>query len=114
MPVGNYTFVARTSYNGKEQLAEGQFTVQPLQLEYLNLTADHNVLKAMSTESNGQFFHYKDMDQLWPVLEKSVTLKPILITEKSTRTFLSMPVLLLLLLVLMGLEWGIRRYIGIY
>lgn len=114
LPVGNYTFVARTSYNGKEQVADGQFTVQPLQLEYLNLTADHNVLKAMSTESNGQFFHYKKMDQLWPVLEKSVTLKPILITEKSTKTFLSMPFLLLLLLILLGLEWGIRRYIGIY
>jgi hypothetical protein len=114
LPVGNYTFVAKTTYNGKEHVVEGQFMVQPLQLEYLNLTADHNVLKAMSTESNGQFFHYKQIDQLLPALEKSVMLKPILVTEKSTKTFLSMPFLLLMLLISLSLEWGIRRYIGIY
>jgi len=114
LPVGNYVFSAKTSYNGKELLAEGQFLVQPLQLEYINMTADHNVLKALSTESDGQFFEYKELNQLTEVLKKSATLKPVLVTEKSTQTLLSMPFLLLLLMVALSLEWGIRRYIGIY
>jgi hypothetical protein len=114
LPVGNYVFSAKTSYNGKELLAEGQFLVQPLQLEYINMTADHNVLKALSTETDGQFFEYKELNQLTEVLKKSATLKPVLVTEKSTQTLLSMPFLLLLLMVALSLEWGIRRYIGIY
>ena len=78
------------------------------------MTADHNVLKAMSTESNGQFFKHKELNQLYEVLKKSASLKPVLVTEKSTQTLLSMPFLLLLLMVALSLEWGIRRYIGIY
>jgi hypothetical protein len=78
------------------------------------MTADHNVLKALSTESDGQFFEYKELNQLTEVLKKSATLKPVLVTEKSTQTLLSMPFLLLLLMVALSLEWGIRRYIGIY
>jgi hypothetical protein len=114
LPLGNYVFTAKTTFNGKELVADGQFTVQPLQLEYINMTADHNILKAMSTESNGQFFEYKELNKLSEALKKSVTLKPILVTEKSTQTLLSMPFLLLILMVALSLEWGIRRYIGIY
>lgn len=114
LPLGNYAFTAKTTFNGKELVADGQFTVQPLQLEYINMTADHNILKAMSTESNGQFFEYKELNKLSEALKKSVTLKPILVTEKSTQTLLSMPFLLLILMVALSLEWGIRRYIGIY
>lgn len=114
LPVGNYVFTAKTTYNGKEMTAEGQFTVKALQLEFINLTADHNMLKAMSTESNGQFFEYKELNQIKEALKKSVTLKPLLVTEKKTQTLLSMPFLLILLMVSLSLEWGIRRFIGIY
>ena len=69
---------------------------------------------AMSTESNGQFFEYKELNQIKEALKKSVTLKPLLVTEKKTQTLLSMPFLLILLMVSLSLEWGIRRFIGIY
>jgi hypothetical protein len=114
LPTGSYNFKAITSYNGKEWSSEGQFTVQPLQFEFINITADHNILKAISTESAGQFFGQKELNELYAVIKKSAALKPVLITEKSSQTLLSMPLLLLLLLVALSLEWGIRRYIGIY
>ena len=114
LPTGSYNFKATTSYNGKEWSSEGQFTVQPLQFEFINITADHNILKAISTESAGQFFGQKELNELYAVIKKSAALKPVLITEKSSQTLLSMPLLLLLLLVALSLEWGIRRYIGIY
>jgi hypothetical protein len=114
LPTGSYNFKATTSYNGKEWSSEGQFTVQPLQFEFINITADHNILKAISTESAGQFFGQKELNELYVVIKKSAALKPVLITEKSSQTLLSMPLLLLLLLVALSLEWGIRRYIGIY
>ena len=114
LPTGSYSFKASTNYNGKEWTSEGQFTVQPLQFEFINITADHNILKAISTESGGQFFGQKELNELYAVIKKSAALKPVLITEKSSQTLLSMPLLLLLLLVALSLEWGIRRYIGIY
>jgi hypothetical protein len=114
LPSGSYNFKATTSYNGKEWSSEGQFTVQPLQFEFINITADHNILRAISTESAGQFFGQKELNELFTVIKKSAALKPVLITEKSSQTLLSMPLLLLLLLVALSLEWGIRRYIGIY
>jgi hypothetical protein len=114
LPTGSYNFKATTSYNGKEWSSDGQFTVQPLQFEFINITADHNILKAISTESGGQFFGQKELNELYAKIKKSAALKPVLVTEKSSQTFLSMPLLLLLLLVALSLEWGVRRYIGIY
>jgi len=114
LPTGSYNFKATTSYNGKEWSSDGQFTVQPLQFEFINITADHNILKAISTESAGQFFGQKELNELYAIIKKSAALKPVLVTEKSSQTFLSMPLLLLLLLVALSLEWGVRRYIGIY
>ncbi len=114
LPTGSYNFKATTSYNGKEWTSDGQFTVQPLQFEFINITADHNILKAISTESGGQFFGQKELNELYAIIKKSAALKPVLVTEKSSQTFLSMPLLLLLLLVALSLEWGVRRYIGIY
>ncbi len=114
LPTGSYSFEATTSYNGKEWKSDGQFTVQPLQFEFINITADHNILKAISTESEGQFFGQKELNELIASIKKSAALKPVLVTEKSSQTLLSMPLLLLLLLVALSLEWAIRRYIGIY
>lgn len=114
LPTGSYSYEATTSYNGKEWKSEGQFTVQPLQFEFINITADHNILKAISTESEGQFFGQKELNELYASIRKSAALKPVLVTEKSSQTLLSMPLLLLLLLVALSLEWAIRRYIGIY
>jgi hypothetical protein len=114
LPVGNYAFAAKTSYNGIELVAEGQFTVQPLQLEFINKTANHNLLKAMSTETNGQFFKMEDLSQVPGELKKANTLKPVLVTERKTQTLLSLPLILLLLMIALSLEWGIRRYVGVY
>lgn len=114
LPTGSYSYEATTSYNGKEWKSDGQFTVQPLQFEFINITADHNILKAISTESEGQFFGQKELNELYASIKKSAALKPVLVTEKSSQTLLSMPLLLLLLLVALSLEWAIRRYIGIY
>lgn len=114
LPIGSYSYKATTSYNGKEWTSEGQFTVQPLQIEFINITADHNILKAISTKSDGQFFGQKELNELYAVIKKSAALKPVLVTEKSSQTLLSMPLWILLLLVALSLEWGIRRYIGIY
>ena len=114
LPTGSYSYEATTSYNWKEWKSDGQFTVQPLQFEFINITADHNILKAISTESEGQFFGQKELNELYASIKKSAALKPVLVTEKSSQTLLSMPLLLLLLLVALSLEWAIRRYIGIY
>ena len=56
-------------------------------------------MKAISTESEGQFFGQKELNELYASIKKSADLKPVLVTEKSSQTLLSMPLLLLLLLV---------------
>jgi hypothetical protein len=76
------------------------------QLQEQLQSKEQELIKLRSKES--------ELNQLTEVLKKSATLKPVLVTEKSTQTLLSMPFLLLLLMVALSLEWGIRRYIGIY
>ena len=45
LAVGNYTFKALTNVGGQKMEVDGRFSVQPIQLELYETTADHAVLK---------------------------------------------------------------------
>jgi len=113
LPVGNYSCTARTRYEGKELTSTARFSVRPLQLEFARLTADHNLLRVISAESGGRFFHANALNDLAREIRSAASLKPVIVSERKSRTLLSMPLLLLLLLLSLTLEWGIRRYFGL-
>ena len=52
-PVGNYKFRANVFSDGEQLSYSGQFSVQPIQLEVFETTADHGLLRLLSEKYGG-------------------------------------------------------------
>lgn len=110
---GVYNFIATAIVNEKLESASGQFVVKAMDLEAINLTADHSLLKQLSENSGGSFYLPEDIEDLQARL---ISIKPPEIIHSSEK-FLPMINLLwvfLLLLLLSTTEWLLRKYYGGY
>jgi ABC-type lipoprotein release transport system permease subunit len=114
MAPGSYTFSASTSFDGKAQTATGRFSVENIQLELNNLTAQHNILKSLSIQNGGSYFHHSDFKGLGNEILESNKIKPTLYSSIRTQMLLEKKWFFFLLLFLLGLEWFLRRYFGSY
>jgi hypothetical protein len=111
---GSYTFSSKTNFDGKAFEASGRFSIESLDLEINNLTAQHGGLRSMSIASGGQYFHHSNFQDLENLLLKNDKLKPTLYSSISTNLLLDKKWYFFLLLLLLGLEWFLRRYFGSY
>jgi hypothetical protein len=112
-PVGSYRFKGRVTYNGQNLTYDGQFSVQPIQLELYETTADHAMLRRLSQEFGGQFFHINQLEELGnTLLEKNI--KPVVYSTSRTRSVINLKWIFFLILGMLSLEWFLRRYFGAY
>ena len=94
--------------------AEGKFSVQPIQLELFETTADHAVLRALSTQFGGAMVYPKDMLSIADSIKAKQTLKPIMYNTNKTQTAMNLKWIFFVLMALLSLEWFARRYFGSY
>ncbi|GJM34858.1 MAG: hypothetical protein DHS20C18_38590 [Saprospiraceae bacterium] len=114
LPVGNYTFRSTTSYNGEQFNYTGQFSVQPIQLEVYETTADHSMLRLLSDKFGGKLVYPNQMEQITSLIEEKGTVKPINYTTTKTKSVINLKWIFFLLLGLISVEWFFRRYWGGY
>lgn len=113
LPVGNYTYKAATSVGGQQLEAGGAFSIQPIQLELYETTADHALLRALSNQLGGSMVRPQDMASLADsILAKN--LKPVMYTTQKTENALNLKWIFGILIGLLAAEWFLRRYYGGY
>ena len=113
LPEGIYQYTANVTLNGTRLLSEGEFTVRSLQIETLNLTADHDMLRDLAEENGGQFFNADQMNRLVPTLSTQQA-KGKIYTSELFLPLVNLKWLFFVLLTLIAIEWGIRKYMGSY
>ena len=113
-PEGNYTFSAYTNYNGERLSNAGKFSIQPIQLELYETTANHSLLKNLSDRFNGQMLQVNELDQLENLIAGNENMKPVLFQTSQTRSVINLKWIFFILLGLLSAEWFARRYNGGY
>lgn len=113
-PEGDYSFDANTELNGVKHSFFGKFAIQPVRLEQLTTTADHGILRQLSTQYSGQVFLPGQLEELTSTLMNDENLKPVMYATTQTQPLIHLKWLCLALLGLLGLEWFLRRYFGGY
>ncbi len=113
-PVGNYTFRAAVTSAGQNLATTGQFSVQPVQLELFETTANHNLLRLLSEQYGGAALYPKDMEQIADLIKEKGTVKPVIYQTTKTRAVINLKWIFFLLLLLLTGEWFLRRYFGAY
>ncbi len=110
---GIYQYRAETTIDGKKYDIEGEFSIEKLQLENINLMADHELLRKISANSRGQFYLPANFNSLEEdLLQQEV--KSIIYTEEQFLPVINLWWFFVLLILLISVEWFLRKYNGSY
>lgn len=113
LPQGAYRYRANTNLSGKNEISEGQFIVRDLQLESINTTADHGLLRQLASQTGGKFYNTKTVANLVRDLTSRETPARLSSTEELNE-LINWRWLFFVVLGLATLEWGTRKYFGGY
>ncbi len=114
LPEGNYRYQANVNNNGVTLDVKGKFTIQRVQLEQYNLTANHNILSSLSNKFNGKMYYPTQLSEMESEIMKNELIKPIVYISSSTQSLMNNKWIFGLLMLLLTLEWFMRRYFGSY
>ena len=109
LPEGLYHYTASTTFDGTTFTAKGSFAVEALHLEQANLTADHALLATISAITGGEMYYPNELSALDAQLSK---LKPVIYTHTRFSELQNLPWVLILIILLLGAEWVLRKYHG--
>ncbi len=113
LPAGAYSYNASTTVEGDVLTSRGQFSITELQLEFLNLTADHQLLRSLSSKTNGRFFNSNQWDSLNSLLLDQPA-QGMIYSEEAFLPLIKWPWAFAILLLLVSTEWFLRKFYGSY
>lgn len=113
LPQGAYRFRASVSVNNRAEQSAGQFVVRDLQLEALNTTADHGLLRQLAKQTGGQFYGPTRVDALVKNLTARSHPARLSSTEEMNE-IINWRWLFFVVLTLAAIEWGVRKFNGGY
>lgn len=114
LPVGNYTYEAKTIHGGKEYKEIGEFSVAAIELEASQTIANHNLLFRLSEESNGALVFPNQIKDLSEQIKKRTDLSSISFHEDKIEEVIKLKWIFFCLLSLLSLEWFLRKRNGAY
>ncbi len=112
-PPGNYTYRSQVKINNQLFEQKGEFTVKPLMAEYTGLVADHALLYTISKKTGGQLFYPKQMADLQKKLLDNENIKTLVHEQKQVNDFINLKSVFFILLLILSVEWFVRKYNGL-
>ncbi len=109
---GRYILQAQ-SMGGKFK-TELPFAIVDQPAEILSTQANHKLLKQLADQSSGAFLPLRNGDSLSTVLARTVLAKPVMKSQSHNVHWWDLWGWMLAIVVLLGAEWSIRRYLGKY
>ncbi|WP_421763390.1 hypothetical protein [Ekhidna sp.] len=113
LPPGIYRFSASVNIGDKTYTDRGEFSVQNINPEYLDLTADHQLLRNISKKSGGKYFHLNERGELINYL-KTKDLKSKIKSEENLIPLYQAWWWYLIIFLLFSSEWFLRKFWGGY
>ncbi|MEP5611285.1 MAG: hypothetical protein ABJP45_03505 [Cyclobacteriaceae bacterium] len=110
---GIYIYRASVQVGDKSLTDRGQFLVEEINREYLNLTADHNLLRTLSEKTGAEYTHYANADQVIDKI-RARDFKSIVKSSESYFPLTQSRWMLLIILLLFSGEWFLRKFWGGY
>ena len=111
---GKYEWTANCSHNGTKYSKSGVFIVEDVQLESLDSRADHSILNQISKNSNGKFYPLEKTGQLIKDIENRNDIVEMSYKEASFNDLIDYKIVFILLILIFGTEWFLRRWFGAY
>jgi hypothetical protein len=114
LPKGDYFFQAEAKIGNDTFTEEGSFTVIPVNVERIETQASHNLLYQLSAQSGAEFYLPYQSSELIATLKNSNQLKASVYYQEMVDELLNLKWLVFVFIGLLGMEWFLRKYWGIY
>lgn len=111
---GKYSYKATAKYKNEVLHDEGEFIVEDINAEALDLVANHKILHQISAQQQGSVYYPHNMSTIIDELKELDNLKPTVYYKEKYKDLIDWEYLLLILLLLASLEWIIRKYKSSY
>ncbi len=113
-PVGDYQYTASVKLGMQSFTDAGGFSILPLEIESVSTIADHNLLYRIATENDGKMLTPAELNSLPELIRERGDVKPVIYTQKRFTDLVNLPWIFVLLIVLLGAEWFLRKWGGSY
>lgn len=114
LPAGNYQYEAYTTFNQLPLSQKGRFQVLKIDLEGQETKANHDLLNQMATSSGGNMYYLGNLNNLTKEILERDDLKPTKYEQVILQPLINISWLLALILLLLSIEWFVRKYFGSY
>lgn len=114
LPAGDYKWIASTEIGGNKHNKSGMFTISKMMVEAANLTADHQLLQNIAQNSGGRFFTSDKIHEIARTIKNDRNITTIASYEKEFFPLMNSWWYFTLLIILMGVEWFMRKWGGGY
>ncbi len=114
LPSGDYSFSANVKIGEKSYTETGSFSVVQVNFENIITRANHNLLYRLASESGGKFYRPNEVEQLIKELESNNRLKPVSYYQEMIQKLLNLRWVFFVILLLLSVEWFLRKYWGVY
>ncbi len=111
---GNYSYVAKTVYDGQKYEVKGDFVVKELKIEFLNTVSDFSLLFNLSEKSGGKMYYKDDFQNIVNDIENNNNVASISYVNKELTDVIKWKWILFLILTLLSIEWFLRKRNGAY
>jgi len=110
---GIYQYHASVQTGSKRIDQKGEFLIESTNIEYFNLTANHRLLKNLSSKTSGEHVHFSEAEKMVNII-KAQEFKPVIKSEESLQKLAATWWWYVLIFILFSAEWVLRRYWGGY
>ena len=114
MEQGIYKWTASTDFQNTHYEKSGTFLVREVKLEVLNSQANHRLLMNIAENSGGEFYLPRALDELKKDIDARNDLVTVVYQEKSFDDLIDYKLLFFLIILLLSVEWFIRKFHGAY
>ncbi|GHV33978.1 hypothetical protein FACS1894178_0590 [Bacteroidia bacterium] len=114
LPAGKYQYNINADYKNTHKKLSGSFLVESIDIEQVNLQANHQLLNMISSESNGKMLYPDQLNDLEKRLVESDAAKPVALSSVKYFDLINLPFIFAVICLLLVVEWFLRRFWGNY
>ena len=111
---GSYNWTASTSHGGKSYIKKGTLFVEDIEMEKQFIKSDFSTLRSISTLSKGKLYPLSSSNQIINELLKRKDIATVSFEEKEVHSILDYILPLILICLIFGTEWFIKKWNGQY
>lgn len=111
---GKYSFRAEVKSGDKVYTEGGEFAVSKLMLETTETTADYGLLYSIASSTKGVISSMPDISPLVKAIQADESVKPVSYYHTTLSELLNLKWIMVILLLLLSLEWFLRKRSGSY